>query len=197
MVTSITPKVPWFERCVVESGHVCEWVVSHVWMSYGFIRPVVPQEYGVGFKGMRMSNVTWLSEPCHICEWAMSRMRMSHYVTLPRVLNRSGNTYGVRFKCMWLSLVMYVNEVASNVWMSPHVTRPLVSATHCNTLQHTATHCNTLQHTATHYEWVIMSHGLLCLVEAGIRVWHYLIHIHDKTQPHTFESDAIRIATSV
>jgi len=25
-----------------------------------------------------------------------------------------------------------------------------LSATHCNTLQHTATHCNTLQHTATH-----------------------------------------------
>ena len=25
-----------------------------------------------------------------------------------------------------------------------------VSATHCNTLQHTATHCKTLQHTATH-----------------------------------------------
>ena len=25
-----------------------------------------------------------------------------------------------------------------------------VTATHCNTLQHTATHCNTLQHTATH-----------------------------------------------
>jgi len=25
-----------------------------------------------------------------------------------------------------------------------------VSATHCNTLQHTATHCNTLQHTTTH-----------------------------------------------
>ena len=24
------------------------------------------------------------------------------------------------------------------------------TATHCNTLQHTATHCNTLQHTATH-----------------------------------------------
>jgi len=25
-----------------------------------------------------------------------------------------------------------------------------LTATHCNTLQHTATHCNTLQHTATH-----------------------------------------------
>jgi len=24
-----------------------------------------------------------------------------------------------------------------------------ITATHCNTLQHTATHCNTLQHTAT------------------------------------------------
>ena len=28
-----------------------------------------------------------------------------------------------------------------------------ITATHCNTLQHTATHCNTLQHTATH-SWV-------------------------------------------
>jgi len=27
--------------------------------------------------------------------------------------------------------------------------RPLFTATHCDTLQHTATHCNTLQHTAT------------------------------------------------
>jgi len=26
----------------------------------------------------------------------------------------------------------------------------LLTATHCNTLQHTATYCNTLQHTATH-----------------------------------------------
>ena len=26
-----------------------------------------------------------------------------------------------------------------------------LTATYCNTLQHTATHCNTLQHTATHY----------------------------------------------
>jgi len=26
----------------------------------------------------------------------------------------------------------------------------IVTATHCNTLQHTATHCSTLQHTATH-----------------------------------------------
>ena len=30
-----------------------------------------------------------------------------------------------------------------------HIMR-LITATHCNTLQHTATHCNTLQHTATH-----------------------------------------------
>jgi len=27
----------------------------------------------------------------------------------------------------------------------------VLTATHCNTLQHTATHCNTLQHTATHF----------------------------------------------
>jgi len=26
----------------------------------------------------------------------------------------------------------------------------IVTATHCNTLEHTATHCNALQHTATH-----------------------------------------------
>ena len=31
----------------------------------------------------------------------------------------------------------------------PHISAS-ISATHCNTLQHTATHCNTLQHTATH-----------------------------------------------
>ena len=29
----------------------------------------------------------------------------------------------------------------------------VLSATHCNTLQHTATHCNTLQHTATLQDW--------------------------------------------
>ena len=32
----------------------------------------------------------------------------------------------------------------------PSATERCLSATHCNTLQHTATHCNTLQHTATH-----------------------------------------------
>jgi len=26
---------------------------------------------------------------------------------------------------------------------------PVITATHCNTLQHTAAHCNTLQHTAS------------------------------------------------
>jgi len=31
----------------------------------------------------------------------------------------------------------------------PSATARFLSATHCNTLQHTATHCNTLQHTAT------------------------------------------------
>ena len=34
----------------------------------------------------------------------------------------------------------------------------IVSATHCNTMQHAATQCNTLQHTATHFSCIFFWH---------------------------------------
>jgi len=50
----------------------------------------------------------------------------------------------------WLSSNMTFWVCASRCWC--------ITATHCNTLQHTATHCNTLQHTATHLPLGSMYH---------------------------------------
>ena len=43
-------------------------------------------------------------------------------------------------------------ELLSTVARSSQLPEHLLSATHCNSFQHTATHCNTLQHSATDLE---------------------------------------------
>ena len=45
----------------------------------------------------------------------------------------------------------------------------MLTATHCNTLQHTAAHCNTLQHTATHCN-TLQHTTSFCLERARERV---------------------------
>ena len=48
----------WYVCCFThtdESCHVCEWVVSHMWMS----------------------RATHVNEPCHTCKWVVSHMWMS------------------------------------------------------------------------------------------------------------------------
>jgi len=46
--------------------------------------------------------------------------------------------------------VNHVSSLARLVRCSELQCVPMLTATHCNTLQHTATHCNTLQHTLQH-----------------------------------------------
>jgi len=58
--------------------------------------------------------------------------------------------------------------------------RESVSATHCNTLQHTATHCNTLQHTATHKRGIGREGERVC-----VRMCLYVIV--DYTHTHTWK----------
>ena len=45
------------------------------------------------------------------------------------------------FSCLLIGATLYGRDA---------FIRACITATHCNTLQHTATHCNTLQHTAAH-----------------------------------------------
>ena len=59
----------------------------------------------------------------------------------------------------------------------------LLSATHCNTLQHTATHCNTLQHTATHCNMQSLSRQ-----RRALRIHLYSLQhtaTHGNTRQHT------------
>jgi len=60
----------------------------------------------------------------------------------------------------------------------------ILTATHCNTLQHTATHCNTLQHTATH------CNSQICLLHThNLRhIWHLRKHTCvTPSHPHIYE----------
>jgi len=53
---------------VNESRHVCEWVMSHMWMSH--------------VTHMTESCRTYANESCHTCEWVMSNMWISHVTHL-------------------------------------------------------------------------------------------------------------------
>jgi len=59
-------------------------------------------------------------------------------------------------RVFWLSheLSLCDNKTNPEDWFADNsfvlCQHSVLTATHCNTLQHTATHCNTLQHTATH-----------------------------------------------
>jgi len=65
----------------------------------------------------------------------------------------------------------------------------LLTATHCNTLQHTATHCNTLQNAATHlHQRKLNSGGLFCKQKQKkifSKVSSLLTAIHCNTLHHT------------
>ena len=71
-----------------------------------------------------------------------------------------------------------------NIWYivtATHCNTLQHTATHCNTLQHTATHCNTLQHTATHRGKKGQFHldAFFCIP------FQYMIYSHCNTLQHT------------
>ena len=58
-----------------------------------------------------------------------------------------------RFLSEMIFVSVYLQTCRRSIWKGYLWRRDCrwrLTATHCNTLQHTATHCNTLQHTATH-----------------------------------------------
>ena len=74
-------------------------------------------------------------------ECGMSHMNESCHTRMRRV-TRTDTLLHTEIHC---NTPMYYNKYVA-------LLAAMLSATHCNTLQHTAAHCSTLQHTATH-QW--------------------------------------------
>jgi len=93
----------------------CEWVMSHAWMGH----------------------VTCMNESCHA--W---HIKMSHVMCM-RESCRTAQSFCALTRSpaacqIWVSHVTHVNRLRHLYeWIMSHMT-----ATHCNTLQHTATHSN-------------------------------------------------------
>ena len=112
-----------------ESCCICEWVMSHMWMSH----------------------VTQVNESCHAGEWVMSRMWMSHVTQV----NESCHTCERFMSHRWMSHVTRSN--ASCQHMRKHHVAPTHVSCHSHecVMSHiwmsTVTRMNESCHT---YEWV-------------------------------------------
>jgi len=90
---------------------------------------------------------------------------------LARVLHGACATVEMEVSCSVLNCVAVCCSVLKCEEIFAGLSRgsddKCLSATHCNTLQHTATHLDTLQHTATHCNWRPVSHCNCYCVAGG------------------------------
>ena len=94
-----------------------------------------------------VTNGTWSGRTSSCCTYICTNIYAAHVSVFERV---------------YVGIYVYVLTLRSGALV--------VTATHCNTLQHTATHCNTLQHTATHCN--TLQHTTTLVVTAPIYPCH-------------------------
>jgi len=146
--------------------------MSHMWMSHvtyaneslRHAASCVKQKWQYVWRPIQMHVV----ESCHVCEWgSVKRMNESSCHTTSCVCNTLQHT------ATHCNTLQHTATHCNTLWMSHHVTRPLVfsrsgntsmALPHSHTWQDSTTYIWIRRHTYCHF---CLTHDLLCLVLGG------------------------------
>jgi len=138
-----------------ESCHICEWVMSRIWMSHVTYEWVMSYMNELCRIWVRMSHVTYVNESCHKYEWVMSHINESCHTHEWFMSHQNESCH--RYECV----MSHTNE-SCHMWMG-HVTYEWVMPHIEGVISHMNESCHMWMSNVT-YEWVTSHMNKSCHV---------------------------------